>query len=41
MERASHELAVQRLRDALGETAYARAYAEGGGLSFEEAAALL
>ncbi|WP_405919373.1 AfsR/SARP family transcriptional regulator [Streptomyces longwoodensis] len=41
MERASHELAVQRLRDALGETPYARAYAEGGGLSFEEAAALL
>ncbi|WP_312038371.1 ATP-binding protein [Streptomyces galbus] len=41
VERASHDLAEQRLREALGETAYARAYAEGGGLSFEEAAALL
>ncbi|MEU5179069.1 BTAD domain-containing putative transcriptional regulator [Streptomyces longwoodensis] len=41
MERASHDLAVRRLHEVLEETAYAHAYAEGGGLSFEEAAALL
>ncbi|MFD4572677.1 BTAD domain-containing putative transcriptional regulator [Streptomyces sp. NPDC058417] len=41
MERETHTLAVARTRAALGEEAYAAAYAEGGGLSYEEATALV
>ncbi|MFI6204793.1 BTAD domain-containing putative transcriptional regulator [Streptomyces sp. NPDC051041] len=40
-ERAVHERAVERTRAALGAEAYDAAYAEGGGLSPEEAAALV
>ncbi|GAA2454732.1 BTAD domain-containing putative transcriptional regulator [Streptomyces glaucus] len=40
-ERAAHERAVERTRAALGAEAYDAAYAEGGGLSPEEAAALV
>ncbi|MFI1563239.1 AfsR/SARP family transcriptional regulator [Streptomyces sp. NPDC020490] len=41
MEREARALAVARTRDALGEEAYDAAYAEGGGLSAQEAAALV
>ncbi|WP_432135706.1 AfsR/SARP family transcriptional regulator [Streptomyces sp. bgisy154] len=41
LERVSLELAEGRVRSALGEQEYRRAYAEGGGLSYEEAAALV
>ncbi|WP_221351775.1 BTAD domain-containing putative transcriptional regulator [Streptomyces beigongshangae] len=40
-EREMREQAEARAREALGGTAYEAAYAEGGGLSFEEAAALV
>ncbi|MEF9903379.1 AfsR/SARP family transcriptional regulator [Streptomyces sp. P9-A2] len=41
MEREVRELAERRTRDALGDTAYETAYAEGGHLSPEEAATLV
>ncbi|MFI0985088.1 BTAD domain-containing putative transcriptional regulator [Streptomyces exfoliatus] len=41
MERENLERATELARSALGEDAFAAAYAEGGGLSLEEAAALL
>ncbi|MGA5351152.1 MULTISPECIES: AfsR/SARP family transcriptional regulator [Streptomyces] len=41
MERHVRDLAEQRIRAALGERAYRDAYAQGGGLSVGEAAALL
>ncbi|GGS74725.1 BTAD domain-containing putative transcriptional regulator [Streptomyces griseoviridis] len=41
MERASWDLSVERTRAALGEEAYEAAYAEGRGLSVEEAVALV
>ncbi|MFI2435698.1 AfsR/SARP family transcriptional regulator [Streptomyces sp. NPDC018693] len=41
LERASLELAERRVRSALDEETYERAYAEGGGLSYAEAAALV
>lgn len=41
MERTSRVRAEDRIRQALDETAFEAAYAEGGGLSPEEAAALL
>ncbi|CQR64370.1 BTAD domain-containing putative transcriptional regulator [Streptomyces leeuwenhoekii] len=41
LERYSRERAVARVRQALGDEAYEAAYAEGGGLSPEEAAALV
>ncbi|CAM5386545.1 OmpR/PhoB-type domain-containing protein OS=Streptomyces aurantiogriseus OX=66870 GN=GCM10010251_54370 PE=3 SV=1 [Streptomyces aurantiogriseus] len=41
LERVSRELAVTRVRAALGDEAYEAAYASGGGLSYEEAAALV
>ncbi|GAB3179441.1 AfsR/SARP family transcriptional regulator [Streptomyces incanus] len=41
MEREVRDLAERRTRDALGDTAYETAYAEGGRLSPEEAAALV
>ncbi|MFI6032803.1 AfsR/SARP family transcriptional regulator [Streptomyces sp. NPDC051315] len=41
LERETRELAVTRTRAVLGEEAYTAAYAEGGGLSYEEAAALV
>ncbi|GAA0905060.1 AfsR/SARP family transcriptional regulator [Streptomyces thermoalcalitolerans] len=41
LERHIHERAVARVRSALGEEAYEAAYAEGGGLTPQEAAALL
>ncbi|MFL4903714.1 AfsR/SARP family transcriptional regulator [Streptomyces sp. MMS24-I2-30] len=41
LEREVHARAVERTRDALGDAAYRAAYAEGGGLSLEEAAALV
>ncbi|MER6784787.1 BTAD domain-containing putative transcriptional regulator [Streptomyces sp. NPDC000658] len=40
-EREAHDLAMTRARAALGEEDFASAYAEGGGLSYEEAAALV
>jgi hypothetical protein len=39
-ERGIRDTAVELARGALGDTAYEAAYAEGGGLSVEEAAAL-
>ncbi|MCX2923091.1 BTAD domain-containing putative transcriptional regulator [Streptomyces sp. NEAU-W12] len=41
MDREVRERAERRIREALGDTAYAAAYAEGGRLSPEEAAALV
>ncbi|MEV8455842.1 BTAD domain-containing putative transcriptional regulator [Streptomyces sp. NPDC052095] len=41
MERQDRNLAEEQARAVLGPDAYARAYAEGGGLSLEEATALL
>ncbi|NEY35999.1 hypothetical protein GTU99_28225 [Streptomyces sp. PRKS01-65] len=41
LERQAREWAVARVREALGAEAYQAAYAEGGGLSPEEAAALV
>ncbi|MFH8803504.1 BTAD domain-containing putative transcriptional regulator [Streptomyces sp. NPDC017936] len=41
MERECRELAETRARSALGDEAYETAYAEGGGLSYEEATALV
>ncbi len=41
MERDSRKLAAARVRDVLGDDAYEAAYAEGGRLSGEEAAALV
>jgi tetratricopeptide (TPR) repeat protein len=41
VERHCRDLAEQRIRAALGERAYRDAYAQGGGLSVQEAAALL
>ncbi|WP_037669198.1 BTAD domain-containing putative transcriptional regulator [Streptomyces griseus] len=41
LERETHERAVRRARTMLGDAAYEAAYAEGGGLSFQEAAALV
>ncbi|MFE9770378.1 BTAD domain-containing putative transcriptional regulator [Streptomyces sp. NPDC005931] len=41
IEREARDLAERRTRAALGDTAYEAAYAEGGGLTAEEAAALL
>ncbi|MFF2212024.1 AfsR/SARP family transcriptional regulator [Streptomyces antibioticus] len=41
LEREAHRLATERARTALGETAFDAAYAEGGGLSYDEAAALV
>lgn len=40
-ERDAHDTAVHRTRAALGERDFASAYAEGGGLSYEEATALV
>ncbi|MFG2571731.1 BTAD domain-containing putative transcriptional regulator [Streptomyces sp. NPDC048481] len=40
-ERDAHGLAAKRARAALGEEDFASAYAEGGGLSYEEATALI
>ncbi|MEV6176386.1 AAA family ATPase, partial [Streptomyces sp. NPDC052015] len=41
LERESREMAEARARAALGDEAYEAAYAEGGGLSYEEATALV
>ncbi|WP_326792213.1 winged helix-turn-helix domain-containing protein [Streptomyces sp. NBC_00841] len=41
LERDNHARAVELVRGVLGEAAYAAAYAEGGGLTLEEAAALV
>ncbi|MCX4761493.1 winged helix-turn-helix domain-containing protein [Streptomyces sp. NBC_01275] len=41
LEREMHALARKRTRAALDDEAYERAYAEGGGLSYEEATALV
>ncbi|MGW0871662.1 AfsR/SARP family transcriptional regulator [Streptomyces sp. NPDC002740] len=41
VEREARDLAVARTRDALGDAEFESAYAEGGGLSYEEATALL
>ncbi|MET9131635.1 AfsR/SARP family transcriptional regulator [Streptomyces antibioticus] len=41
LEREANRLATERARTALGETAFDAAYAEGGGLSYDEAAALV
>ncbi|MGW0691492.1 AfsR/SARP family transcriptional regulator [Streptomyces sp. NPDC002738] len=41
LERDNHERAVELVRGVLGEAAYATAYAEGDGLTLEEAAALV
>ncbi|MEU3779013.1 BTAD domain-containing putative transcriptional regulator [Streptomyces sp900129855] len=40
-EREARDLAMTRTRAALGDTAFEAAYAEGGGLSYEEATALV
>jgi tetratricopeptide (TPR) repeat protein len=40
-ERETHDLAVNRARAALGDEEFTSAYAEGGGLSYEEATALV
>ncbi|WP_256920884.1 ATP-binding protein, partial [Streptomyces hilarionis] len=40
-EREAHDLAMDRARAALGEEDFASAYAEGGGLSYDEATALV
>ncbi|MFM9367532.1 ATP-binding protein, partial [Streptomyces sp. Da 82-17] len=40
-ERAQRDAAERAVREILGDEAYARGYAEGGGLSLEEAAALI
>ncbi|MEU5075154.1 AfsR/SARP family transcriptional regulator [Streptomyces asoensis] len=41
VEREARDLAMAWTRGALGDTEFVRAYAEGGGLSYEEAAALV
>ncbi|MCX5269564.1 BTAD domain-containing putative transcriptional regulator [Streptomyces sp. NBC_00199] len=41
LERETRELALSRTRAALGDERFERAYAEGGGLSYEEATALV
>ncbi len=41
LEREARDLAVTRTRDALGHAEFDTAYAEGGGLSYEEATALV
>ncbi|MEU2301199.1 BTAD domain-containing putative transcriptional regulator [Streptomyces antibioticus] len=41
LEREAHRLATERARTALGDPAFDAAYAEGGGLSYEEATALV
>ncbi|KRD00728.1 BTAD domain-containing putative transcriptional regulator [Streptomyces sp. Root264] len=41
LEREARELALSRIRAALGDEHFERAYAEGGGLSYEEATALV
>ncbi|MFF3201938.1 BTAD domain-containing putative transcriptional regulator [Streptomyces sp. NPDC002962] len=41
VEREARELAMTRTRDALGDALFESAYAEGGGLSYEEATALV
>ncbi|MDQ0962328.1 putative ATPase/DNA-binding SARP family transcriptional activator [Streptomyces sp. B4I13] len=41
LEREARELALSRTRAALGDERFERAYAEGGGLSYEEATALV
>ncbi|MFB7220702.1 BTAD domain-containing putative transcriptional regulator [Streptomyces sp. NPDC056227] len=41
LERDNHARAVELVRTVLGEASYAAAYAEGGGLTLEEAAALV
>ncbi|AVV43002.1 AfsR family transcriptional regulator [Streptomyces sp. P3] len=41
LEREARELALNRTRAALGDERFERAYAEGGGLSYEEATALV
>ncbi|MDQ0580629.1 AfsR/SARP family transcriptional regulator [Streptomyces rishiriensis] len=41
VEREARDLATARTREALGDAEFERAYAEGGGLSYEEATALV
>ncbi|MFE0728972.1 BTAD domain-containing putative transcriptional regulator [Streptomyces antibioticus] len=41
LEREAHRLATERARTTLGEAAFDTAYAEGGGLSYDEATALV